>query len=356
MSDPFTWCRIPRELSVGQRARFVLCVLLFSKAKVVAADEFLTGLDRVTARAVAWAIGRLVRKLNKHLIVSTSIDDIAADLLPDIIVRIGWDGAPLVEHPTWQTSGCTLHSEISFVDGTMQDWQRMKPLHYAAGDPGTWHSIHCIRHAGTPHPVAVAVLSYPSLASAARNLVTDGEYNCRGDRQTAQRLNREVLLLSRIVVAPEFRCAGLATKLVRSIVDRTTARWIECSTSMGRYTRFLENAGFREVPQATGPSEAALHAWATMARVPEHLPLDIAAFAVWVDQQSVRDRREARRIIWKHYHQFVVHRRTSAPAPKKVPPHHDPHWPAAFEFAAKRLHERPSYWIIGPLQPAVTMA
>jgi GNAT superfamily N-acetyltransferase len=204
-------------------------------------------------------------------------------------------------------------------------------------------------HPAVKTPVAVAVLSYPQLSCAARNLATDNRYAKRGDRATAQRINREVLILSRIVVTPEFRCAGVATLLIRELLARTTARYVECSTAMGRYSRFLSHAGFREVPQTSGPSEAALGAWAEMHRVPPAVALDLNLFARFIDGLSVRGRREARRVIWRHYHQFVVHRRTYAPAPKKVPPHHSPHWPPAMKLAATRLTDRPSYWIAGPL-------
>lgn len=351
LCDPFTWARIPSELSVGQRARLDAIWALYSDSRIVVIDEFLTGLDRPTAKAVAWAIGRVTRKLEKVLVCCTSNDDIAADLIADVIVRIDWSDTPAYEWPAWSRPECTLHDDLFYQAGTPADYHRVAPLHYAAGSPGTFHSVHTLRHPDIRHPVAVAVLSFPPLACAARNVGTNGEYAGKSSRAIAQRINREVLLLSRIVVTPEFRCAGVGTRLVRECLDRTTARYVECSTAMGRYSRFLENAGFREVPQATGPAEARLYAWAIMQSVPPHIVLDVDAFSTWVDALSVRKTREARRIIWAHYHQFVVHRRTNAPAPKQVPSHRSEHWDPAFIFAAQRLQGRPSYWIAGPLDP-----
>lgn len=352
LADPFTWARTPGELSVGQRARFDAIDRIHASTRVVVIDEFLTGLDRPTARAVAWAIGKVVRRSGKVLVACTSVDDIADDLRADVIVRINWTASPTYERPAWDAAECSLHDDLRYATGSVADWHALAPLHYAAGDPGTVHSVHTLTHPSVSGPVAVAVMSYPPLACAARNLATGDEFKGRSSRAIANRINREVLLLSRVVVTPEFRCAGIGTRIVREAIERTTARYVECSTSMGKYSRFLANAGMREVPQASGPSEAALQAWASLTEVPPHVQLDTEAFIAWVDALSVRGRREARRIVWAHYHQFVVHRRTNAPPPKKVPGHKSTHWPKAFDFASRRLRERPSYWIIGPLAGA----
>lgn len=349
LADPFTWARTCDELSVGQRARFDAIDAIYSGDRVIVIDEFLTGLDRPTARAVAWAIGKIIRKKRKVLVAATSLSDIAEDLVADVIVRVNWTSKPDIERPAYTRSQCTLLDEIYYEPASVAAWHRVRSMHYAAGDPGTYHSVHTLRHPSMNDPVAVAVLSYPALACAARNVATKNEYSGKSSRAIAQRLNREVLLLSRIVVTPEFRCAGLATLLIREIISRTTARWIECSTSMGKYNRFLANAGFVEAPQASGPSEAALQAWAIERHVPPHVALDVDGFIAWVDALSVRHRREARRIVWAHYHQFVIHRRTNKAPPKKVPPHHDAHWRMAFDFASRRLIDRPSYWIYGPI-------
>src|SRR5262249_5039023 len=53
--------RTPAELSEGERFRFRLAQFLASAADVMLADEFAAVLDRVTARAVAWRLGKFIR-------------------------------------------------------------------------------------------------------------------------------------------------------------------------------------------------------------------------------------------------------------------------------------------------------
>lgn len=350
LADPFTWARTPAELSVGQRTRFDLLDLLYGTSKLIVVDDFLATLDRTTAKAVAWSIGKLARYLDVVLIAATASDDLAADLQPDMNVRLGWTPEP--EFVSLQTTRAhpTFWEDLEYRPGRRHDWNQLKHLHYAAGDPPTVHSYHVLELPTLDHPAAVAILSYPDLHSAARNIATDDRYRVKGSRTIAQRLNREVLRLSRIVVSPEVRSCGLATFLVRCLLQDTNLCYLECTATMGRYTRFLENSGFREIPQMTGPPEANLFDWAERALLPPHAALDPELLETFVDSMTVRQRREARRICWRYFHHFVLHRRTHGKQPKKIPDPTNPHWPRVWSLVATRLTERPSFWIIGPLR------
>lgn len=87
ITEPFVWLRKPRELSDGQRYRFLLARMIH-KAKVERAgrtpvlciDEFLAFLDRETARNVAASLRRLVGAHSLCAVVATTHVDIAADL------------------------------------------------------------------------------------------------------------------------------------------------------------------------------------------------------------------------------------------------------------------------------------
>lgn len=348
LSDPFMWCRTPAELSVGQRARLHVAHAVYSDDPFPVIDEFLTGLDRLTAHATAWSIQRAVRRLGKSLCVATCHGELADDLQPDVTITCHWSGDSRIAFCDRTREACSIMPDVEHRFGSMADWRTLKHLHYAAGEPGTVHSVHCLTHPASDTPIAVAVLSYPSLHSAARNLATDNAYQIGSDRDVARRLNREVLLLSRIVVTPELRSCGLATRLVVDILSHAPARYVECSTAMGLHTRFLTNAGFREVPQTPSTQEAELQAWASRVRVPPHAQLDPELLEDWINRLSVRQARSGRRVVWRYYHHYVLHRRTRAPVVRKIPGPLDPHWPAAYALAAQRLTLRPTYWIAGP--------
>lgn len=352
LGDPFTWARTWDELSEGQKERATLADLLEAPGDLIVIDEYLARLDRLTARAVAWATQRAIRKTGKSALLITSNDDIASDLAPDVVVRLGWSAEPHIFEPDSRPPSSTVVDDLLYRRGTYSDWRKLKPLHYEAGDPATVQSYHVLEHPSTHEPAAVAILSYPDLHSSARNIATQDAYRIGGSREQAQRLNREVLRLSRLVVTPELRGCGLAKTLIGEAIKRTSARFIECTTALGRFNPFLAQAGFVEVPQTTHPTEAELLDWATQSRVPEHCHVDAGQLALFVDSLSVRECRHARRVVWDHYHHFVLHRRTRSARPGRIPGPNDRGWPEAWMLAAKRLTNRPSYWIIGALTPA----
>lgn len=360
LSDPFSWCRTYAELSTGQQARFDAVDLLFGTSPLVVIDEFCSTIDSTTAAAVAWSIGRLARTLGRTLVVASCNSDYVADLKPDMVLTCTWSGDVEVSEPNAAAAECSILERLTYRAGSRSDWNKLRSLHYAAGDPATTHSIHVLdveseERLGSPpgsrtrQLAAVAILSYPDLHSSARNLATDSAYSLHRDTQAVYRLNREVLKLSRLVVTPELRGCGIAARLVSEIITRTTARYVECVTAVGRYTGFLAHLGFAEIPQAAGLAEADLLDWATRERIPAVLCLSAGGLAEHVGTLSVRRQREARRVVWRHYHQFVLHRRTRSPVPKKIPDPGDRHWTDAWTLAAARMYERPSYWIVGPL-------
>ena len=100
---------------------------------------------------------------------------------------------------------------------------------------------------------AVAVLSYPTVNSAARD---------RALRMTAwsparklARANRDVRTISRVVVHPQFRGVGLASRLVRFVCEQCPTRWVEAYAVMGRVHPFFEKGGMKchDPPTGDGP-------------------------------------------------------------------------------------------------------
>lgn len=349
LADALIWARKPDTLSVGQRARLDLAMMLASVGEVVVIDEYLANLDRPTAKAVAWASQRALRKQGKGAIFITAHDDLLDDLQPDLHLQVGWDEEPRQTYTQTRGKPCSVLDELTLRTGDTADWNKLKPLHYAAGNPATIRDIYVAEHPHIAGPAAVVVTSYPDLHSSARNLSTDKRYQNVKDRRIAQALNREVCKISRLVVCPQLRGIGVAHWLLSEIVPRLGVQYVECVTAMGRWSGFLERVGFREIPQTTHPSEAELMDWAAGARPPAPAYLDGRHLLAFIDGLSVRGRREGRRLVWSFYHHFVLHRRTRKPAPKQVPGPDDERWREAADLAARRLEERPTYWIIGPM-------
>ena len=345
LGDPFTWCRTFDELSDGQKARYELADLTSWKDRTVIIDEFCNSLDRITARAVAWSAAKTIRQRNCQAIFICNQTDIIDDLSPDFHIETNWQGVPKITERAATSPACTLLNQLHYRPGQPSDWQKLKVLHYAAGDPATRHSIHVLDHPDIDHPAAVALLSYPDMHSQGRNVFTNDRYQRNANVADTKRLNEEVKRLSRIVVAPELRNCGIARTLIEHIVSTVPMRYLECSTQLGRFNRFLESAGFVNVPQPHADAEANLRDLATTYAAPSGVGIDPAELHEWCERLSVRKRRDFRRAVWLTYHHYKLHRRTRSRRPAKVADASDPRWSEAFDLAAQRLEGRPAYWI-----------
>jgi GNAT superfamily N-acetyltransferase len=60
-------------------------------------------------------------------------------------------------------------------------------------------------------------------------------------------LNRRLWLLSRVVLHPTYRGAGIAAAFVRRACELCDVDWIETLSAMGRTNPFFERAGFARV-------------------------------------------------------------------------------------------------------------
>lgn len=60
-------------------------------------------------------------------------------------------------------------------------------------------------------------------------------------------LNWQLVMLSRVVIHPTYRGAGIAARFVRRSCELCPYRWIETLTQMGHINPFFEAAGFVRV-------------------------------------------------------------------------------------------------------------
>jgi ABC-type ATPase with predicted acetyltransferase domain len=86
LGDVFSMLNCPQQLSEGQQYRLRLAMALASGKKVIFADEFCSRLDRITAGAICRNVRRLAKRDKVTFVLASSLDDIAADLLADVII------------------------------------------------------------------------------------------------------------------------------------------------------------------------------------------------------------------------------------------------------------------------------
>ena len=92
---------------------------------------------------------------------------------------------------------------------------------------------------------AVAVLSYPTIRSAPRERTL--ELRGCSPRERAAFVNAHVRTVSRVVVHPQFRGLGLASELVRKLIEVCPTRYVEASAVMAHVHPFFAAAGMRPI-------------------------------------------------------------------------------------------------------------
>ncbi len=87
LNDVFCLLNRPANLSEGEQYRYRLAMTLSLGRPFVFADEFCSGLDRITAATIAHKIRKFASNNDTVFFLAASQDDFALDLAPDILVR-----------------------------------------------------------------------------------------------------------------------------------------------------------------------------------------------------------------------------------------------------------------------------
>ena len=147
-----------------------------------------------------------------------------------------------------------LPGQLTLAPGTPRDYAALERFHYLPARPATWAGVWTVRYAGAgDRLVAVAVLSYPTINSAARDRALG--LLALPPRRKLALVNRHVRTISRVVVHPQFRALGLASRLVSHVCHHCPTRWVEAFALMGRVHPFFEKGGMTRLdpPAADAP-------------------------------------------------------------------------------------------------------
>jgi GNAT superfamily N-acetyltransferase len=132
-----------------------------------------------------------------------------------------------------QAAGLHECGSIHFSDHDALDARWRCEARHLDGDPAF------------PRLAAVGVLSFPSF----RSLPRERQLGLI-DLTHKQRLaftNAHVRTISRVVVHPQFRGLGLASALVRKLIDVCPTRYVEASAVMAHVHPFFQQAGMRRI-------------------------------------------------------------------------------------------------------------
>jgi hypothetical protein len=253
------------------------------------------------------------------------------------------------------SSPCTLLRGVHIERGDRADWLALAPLHYRSHNAGAVTNVFRMvyesnSHAGPFNPkskienrkssvlVGVVVYSRSPLSLAARDRATAGRYRMAGCGRvtTASLINRELRIISRIVLAPNWRGLGLAGRLVAETMPLVGTPYVETLAAMGEMHPLFTRAGMTAYPQGPSKEGERLAAALEAAGLERADRRSAAPLAAAIDALDPAARRLAEREIarWARSYLAAKNHRTNRPHRRRM-----------LELVARHLDSRPVYYL-----------
>ncbi len=249
LNEAFLMLRKFKELSDGQKYRFRVAKMISkSDAGIWIFDEFAAVLDRVTAKVVSYTLQKTARRLGKTVIVATTHEDMVRDLKPDLWIRKQFGAAAEVRYfpnlkRQW-SDRCSLLKAVKVEPCNAEEIESLDQFHYRGG--AGW--IVRWRFKATIEGELGASISYvyPHIALRGRNIALP-EYAGKVTSEHLKKINKEIVRISRVIVAPKFRSIGLGAYIVKKTMPMTNMKIVETLAIMARYNPFFQVAGMKKV-------------------------------------------------------------------------------------------------------------
>ena len=203
------------QLSDSQQKRLELLLKTLSTDLIVV-DEFLSTLDRKTAKAVSYAFQKMIRKLGKMAVLVTAHDDLEDYLKPDAVVKG-------LAFPSRFEAYSKTYSEpfenIEFYYGDKYEYKelRLGELHYRGKYTGGVKEYLFCTYRGDVVGILVST-----------NLI-----------------GREGRKIARVVIHPTYRGCGIGKELVKKYIHDYPLT--EVIAVMAKYNPVFEKAGMIRV-------------------------------------------------------------------------------------------------------------
>lgn len=215
ISDAILFINTYERLSDSQKARARIGLELMSDKSTIVIDEFLSTLDRKTAKPVAYCIQKAARKLGKKLVVATAHDDLGKYLKPDYIISgNAFPSEFICDKCTWSESHPII-KDVDLVYGDKVEYRnlRLGELHYKGKYTGGTKEYLFAKYDG--RTIGALVSTY--------------------NRSTGSRR------ISRVVVHPSYRGIGIGQIIIRKYLDDFDD--VDVVAAMGLINPVFEKAG-----------------------------------------------------------------------------------------------------------------
>lgn len=245
LSEAMGLLRSVDELSDGQRYRYALARCLAGDADTIVADEWCATLDEVTAKVISRNVRQLADRRGVGFLLAGTREDLIDDLQPDLIVRCRGGGAVDLQSPRRDgpRRPISFRDDLELREGKISDWPYFAKWHYRGHGLGPVRRVNLLHHGD--EKVGICIFGFGSLASAHRNRLFGLGGKMTSDR--AGLINRNFACVSRIVLDPRYRGAGIGGWFLRRACEAAEWPWIELVSEMANLIPFYQSAGFQRV-------------------------------------------------------------------------------------------------------------
>ncbi|MCL5877393.1 MAG: ATP-binding cassette domain-containing protein [Candidatus Bathyarchaeota archaeon] len=249
LNDAFIFLRPYSQLSDGQKHRYQTALLAASGKPFWVIDEFTSTLDRDTAKILAFNLQKQARKHGKAVIAATTHRDLLKDFAPNVHIHKRYGKEVTVHYyPKAKAVHCSLTRQMNIKQGTSADYKALSEFHYRAGRTPPTRKIFILKR--KDELCGAIVYCYPSPMTFGRSRVWKGNI---------AQLQREISLISRVIIHPKYRSIGLGEKLVHDTLPFAGTRFVEAVAVMAKYNPFFEKAGMQKIAESK-PSKYTINA------------------------------------------------------------------------------------------------
>jgi ABC-type ATPase with predicted acetyltransferase domain len=240
LNDAFLFLRTYSQLSDGQKYRYRIAKLIESGKQWWLMDEFAACLDRDTAKIIAFNLQKIARQQGKAVIAATTHGDLIEDLKPSVHVHKRFGQEIQINYCSKEAAGeCSLIREMKVEQGSIGDWRKLSGFHYRGHNVAVPRKI--FRLMRGEELCGVIVYSYPPPSCYGRRLVLP--------RMTIHEMNKQLSIISRVVIHPKYRTVGLGAKLIRETLPLAGTSYVEMIAVMAKYNPFAEKAGMQKIAE-----------------------------------------------------------------------------------------------------------
>ncbi len=240
LNDAFLFLRTYNQLSDGQKYRYRIATLIESGQQWWLMDEFAACLDRDTAKIIAFNLQKIARQQGKAVIAATTHGDLFEDLKPSVHVHKRFGQEIQINYCSKEAAEeCSLIREMKVGQGSIVDWHKLSGFHYRGHNVAVPRKI--FRLMRGEELCGVIVYSYPPPSCYGRRFVLP--------RITIREMNKQLSIISRVVIHPKYRTIGLGAKLIHETLPLVGTPYVEMIAVMAKYNPFAEKAGMQKIAE-----------------------------------------------------------------------------------------------------------